>query len=257
MNQIDLSSLEGPPIIHRPHSTNPYSEGNLPSIQLDYSALPLEPFNGMPSHPPRPASADPVPSCRDKSPSIGSGVNWLHRGRANVQRPANLVPENDARHGGSGRRIDYSSARRPNSHLGHFSPFNPHPEEARYPFGQSASPSNQLIWDDRRNIWVRADTAMPTPSYPTIANLSTRRSDTRQVPTLTHSRSTNTYFSNNSDRDADIASSPPPPYEQHRFDQPISSLRVSPGEHPSRTAAQDSMWAAVAGRRVHRVPFGN
>ncbi|PIG86441.1 hypothetical protein AARAC_006464 [Aspergillus arachidicola] len=244
MNPIDLSSLEGPPIIHRPRSTNPYS--GVPSIQLDYSALPLEVFDGLPSHPPRPASADPVPSSRQKSPSIASGVNWQRRERGNMQHPANLTPGNDIRHVPSERRVDYSAARRPISHPGHSSPlglFNPHPRER--PFrAQSASPSHQLIWLDEQNIWVRADITVST-NFPA------------QVPTLTHSRSMDTYFTNNGERDADIPTSPPPPYEQHVFDQPITSPRVNQGQPLSRTGAHDSMWTAVAGRRAHRVPFGN
>ncbi|OGM46913.1 hypothetical protein ABOM_004502 [Aspergillus bombycis] len=245
MDQIDLSSLEGPPIIHRPHSTNPYS--GVPSIQLDYSALPLEAFDGLPSHPPRPASADPAPSSRQKSPSIASGMNWHRRERGNLQHPANLTPGNDIRHAASERRVDSSAARRPISHPGHSSPlglFNPHPRVERPFRTQSASPSHQLIWLDEQNIWVRAEITIST-------NFS------GQVPTLTHSRSMDTYFTNNGERDGDIPTSPPPPYEQHVFDQPITSRRVSRGEPSSRMAAHDSMWTAVAGRRAHRPPFGN
>ncbi|KNG86600.1 hypothetical protein ANOM_006471 [Aspergillus nomiae NRRL 13137] len=245
MDQIDLSSLEGPPVIHRPHSTNPYS--GVPSIQLDYSALPLEAFDGLPSHPPRPASAEPVPSSRQKSPSIAPGVNWHRRERGNMQHPANLTPGNGIRQGASERRIDCSTARRPISHPGHSSPlglFNPHPRVERPIRVQSASPSHQLIWLDEQNIWVRAEITIST-NFP------------GQVPTLTHSRSMDTYLTNNGERDADIPSSPPPPYEQHVFDQLIASRRVSRGEPSSRMAAHDSMWTAVAGRRAHRAPFGN
>ncbi|KAB8260665.1 hypothetical protein BDV32DRAFT_149371 [Aspergillus pseudonomiae] len=245
MDQIDLSSLEGPPVIHRPHSTNPYS--GVPSIQLDYSAFPLEAFDGLPSHPPRPASAEPVPSSRQKSPSIAPGVNWHRRERGNMQHPADLTPGNGIRQGASERRIDCSAARRPISHPGHSSPlglFNPHPRVERPIRVQSASPSHQLIWLDEQNIWVRAEITIST-NFP------------GQVPTLTHSRSMDTYLTNNGERDADIPSSPPPPYEQHVFDQLIASRRVSRGEPSSRMAAHDSMWTAVAGRRAHRAPFGN
>ncbi|KAE8383595.1 hypothetical protein BDV26DRAFT_93180 [Aspergillus bertholletiae] len=252
MNPIDLSSLEGPPVIYRPHSTNPYS--GIPSIQLDYSALPLEAHDGLPSHPPRPASADPVPSSRQKSPSIASGVSWHRRERGNIQHPANLTPGNGIRHGVPERRVDYPAARRPISHPGPSSPlslFNSHPGVERPVRTQSASPSHQLIWLDEQNIWVRAHITVSTSSYPTTANIP------GQVPTLTHSRSMDTYFTNTSERDPDIPTSPPPPYERHIFDQPITSPGVSRGESSSRMPEHDSMWTAVAGRRANRGPFGN
>jgi hypothetical protein len=77
------------------------------------------------------------------------------------------------------------------------------------------------------------------------------------VQALTHTRPMETYSLNNCDREPGITTSPPPPYERHIFDQPISSTLVSPEERSSRMIAQDSVWAAVAGRRAHRAPFDN
>ncbi|KAE8348897.1 hypothetical protein BDV28DRAFT_74190 [Aspergillus coremiiformis] len=257
MNPIDLSSLEGPPIIHRPHSTNP---SNLPSIRLDWSPVPLESFDGMPSRPPRPASADPVSSSRKKSPSTVSRVNWYRRDRSNIQRPERLTPGNGIHNDSAERRIDYSPMHRPSSHLGHSSPQSPcnsHIGLERHTRTQEVSPPHQIIWLDEQNTWVRADIAASMPPYQANGNLSPDGLNTRQVSTSTPSRSMDIYFSTNGDREAGIATSPPPPYERHIFDQPISSPRASPGEHSSQMTVHNSMWAAVAGRRAHRAHFGN
>ncbi|KAF7587012.1 hypothetical protein BBP40_007856 [Aspergillus hancockii] len=261
MDPIDLSSLEGPPIIHRPHSANLCSGSSIPNIQSDYAVFPPGSFNDTPSHPRRPASAEPVPLCREKSPSIPSGVNRHRRDRANIQRLAHQTLGNGMNNGTPERRIDYASARHPSSHHGQSSPpsiLNSHLEPERYNThsrARSASPSHELIWLESQNIWVRAETAVSASPYLNTETRAVGISSSYRVSTLTHSLSMETYFSN-SDRESGIATSPPPPYERHIFDQPISSSLVSPGEHPSQMTAQDSVWTVVAGRRAHRAPFG-
>ncbi|KAE8149627.1 hypothetical protein BDV25DRAFT_124331 [Aspergillus avenaceus] len=257
MSLIDLSSLEGPPIDPRPHSTEPSWGNDIPDVYRYSSA--------GPSGPPRPASADPAQGSRSKSPSAVSGASWQRHGRDNVQRSTHLTPENAIGNGTFHRRVNHSTTARPNSYLGHSSPssiFDPYPESQRaisQTRAQSASPAEQLVWLDNHSVWVRAND-VPMPLTLNTGNRGVERPNARRPPALAHSQSMDsTFFANEHNRDLGIPTSPPPPYEQHIFDRPFSQMPSNAGEgsHSSRLTAQDSLWATVAGRRASRIPSGN
>ncbi|KAF9886927.1 hypothetical protein FE257_010668 [Aspergillus nanangensis] len=273
--EMDLSSLEGPPIHIRDQRPSVPSWGGsvVPHIQLDTSVLSpslsetdCEPDwdRGVSRLPPRPASTDPVlpvPRHHHRYSTIETN-SFRSPGDYLDARGSHYAPMNN--HAG----IAVSSPRPQSSHSSH--PALPHhgppPSSHASPslrrpsirhHSHSVSSPHQLVWLDTEKIWVLTTPApVSTPGDwpsrrplppPIMTNMNTPATSNiyptahSQPTTLPHTQSMETYFANNDLMSPDYDDLPPP-YGQHMYDQQLAS------------GAGVSRWTAVA-RRVHGAPF--
>lgn len=268
---MDLSSLEGPPIQD--------SRFNISRIHLDidspiWPTTPIHPAlrNNNNDLPPRPASsgadttttptATPryhktaeIPTVRPKSEEITSPtLNLLHpvdhRGFWPLENPE--------------RRPRARSQPRPSSN-------------------QHGNSGDRLIWLDQERIWIRIEPghsstgtgngkrAMNDNPVPT-ATTTTTNNNIRRPPTLSHSRSADSYLRGppsmnvdgtgmdmdmdvdvDMDMDMDITNNDdlPPPYENHYYDPILSPQPARPLTRQNHCRGRVSPWSAVA-RRMNR-----
>ncbi|BCS27411.1 uncharacterized protein APUU_60459A [Aspergillus puulaauensis] len=253
--QMDLSSLEGPPIRDSRFSSPTPSAASVPHIRLEDTFSPVSPMNTNTwDLPPRPASTSAIAS-RSKYPNTGSnGLRPnIHPNEYNA-RQNYRTPPNQSLHPGVSRGVSHHSGAT-------LSPCRPPRTHS-----SSVSSPHQLVWIESEQIWVLTTRTM-TPTQPQRPQYS-RSSPGSGANTGSQfpSRTTNSYpphpanpyppqSTNLYPPTADFAvdTEPedlPPPYEQHVFDQPLGPIlpavaRVLPEEIPQR----GSRWAAI-GRRV-------
>lgn len=258
---MDLSSLEGPPIQD--------SRFNIPRIHLDidspiWPTTPIHPALRNNDLPPRPASsgadttttATPryhrsteTPPPRPKSQEITSPTsNLLHpvdgRGCWPLENPE----------------------RRPRAR-----------SQPRPSINQHINSGDRLIWLDQERIWIRIepgysstasgngkrtnDNPVPTTTTTTANNSN---SNTRRTPTLSHSRSADSYLRGppsinvdgtgmdvDMDMDDDDDDDLPPPYENHYYDPILTPQPARPLTRQNHCRGRGSPWSAVA-RRMNR-----
>ena len=258
---MDLSSLEGPPIQD--------SRFNIPRIHLDidspiWPTTPIHPALRNNDLPPRPASsgadttttATPryhrsteTPPPRPKSQEITSPTsNLLHpvdgRGCWPLENPE----------------------RRPRAR-----------SQPRPSINQHINSGDRLIWLDQERIWIRIepgysstasgngkrtnDNPVPTTTTTTANNSN---SNTRRTPTLSHSRSADSYLRGppsinvdgtgmdiDMDMDDDDNDDLPPPYENHYYDPILTPQPARPLTRQNHCRGRGSPWSAVA-RRMNR-----
>lgn len=247
--QMDLSSLEGPPIRDSRFSGSPTpSAASVPHIRLEHTFSPVSPMETNTwDLPPRPASTSAI-APRSKYPNAGSNglqQNIPHSNEYNA-RPNYRTPPNQSLHPEVSREVAHRSgamlspSRAPRSH------------------SNSVSSPHQLVWIESEQIWVLTTrTTTPTqpqrPQYSRSSPGSVANTGPQYPPQSTNPyppQSTNLYPPT-ADYEADIeAEDLPPPYEQHVFDQPLGPIlpavaRVCPEQIPQR----GSRWTAI-GRRV-------
>ncbi|KAL4787654.1 hypothetical protein BJX76DRAFT_353912 [Aspergillus varians] len=243
--QMDLSSLEGPPISYNRFSNPTPSAASVPHIRLDDTFNPVSPLESNSwDLPPRPASANAIPP-RSKYTNSGSNGFWqsIHpndnnnnNNRTNFRSPPNQSLQAGASHG-----LSYPA-----------NTLSP-PSRSSRPNSNSVSTPHQLIWLESEQIWVLTTrTTSPTPHQ----RPHQRPRPSRSSPGLTGaarswspSQSRNLYPPTDYLGDAELDDQPPP-YEQHVFDQPLGPIlpavtRVRPEDVPHR----GSQWVAI-GRRV-------
>lgn len=253
--QMDLSSLEGPPIRDSRFSSPTPSAASVPHIRLEDTFSPVSPMNTNTwDLPPRPASTSAIAS-RSKYPNTGShGLRPnIHPNEYNA-RQNYRTPPNQSLHPGVSRGVSHHSGAT-------LSPCRPPRTHS-----SSVSSPHQLVWIESEQIWVLT-TRTTTPTQPQRPQYS-RSSPGSGANTGSQfpSRTTNSYPPHPTNpyppqsmnlypptADFAVDTEPedlPPPYEQHVFDQPLGPIlpavaRVLPEEIPQR----GSRWAAI-GRRV-------
>ncbi|KAI9367020.1 hypothetical protein BJX61DRAFT_364035 [Aspergillus egyptiacus] len=244
---MDLSSLEGPPMVDTRFSNPAHTTDVVPHIRFDYVQSPVSPLgSGSWDLPQRPASTSAIPS-RNKYPSTGSDGFWqsIHPDSNSNNNDTRTLPRShqDPSTPGPSHRTPPSSATRS-------SPSSRQPRT----HSNSFSTPHQLVWLESEQIWLLTThtTTNSTPSAPThrqrpdssLSPMFHAQRPAARAP-LSHSRSMDSYSSDPEPDDL------PPPYEQHMFDQPLGPVlpavtRVPPGDVPY---VRGSRWAAI-GRRV-------
>ena len=259
---MDLSSLEGPPIQD--------SRFNIPRIHLDidspiWPTTPVHPaLRNNNDIPPRPASSGAdttttttpryhktteTPSPRPKSEEITSPT-------------ANLLQPID-------RRDHWpleNPERRPRAR-----------SQPRPSLNQHSNSGDRLIWLDQERIWIRIEPGhsstgtgngngkRATNDNPAPTTTTANNNNIRRTPTLSHSRSADSYLRGppsmnvdgtgmNMDMDMDITNDDddlPPPYENHYHDPILAPQPARPLTRQNYCRGRVSPWSAVA-RRMNR-----
>lgn len=260
---MDLSSLEGPPIQD--------SRFNIPRIHLDidspiWPTTPIHPALRNNDLPPRPASsgadttttATPryhrsteTPPPRPKSQEITSPTSIL------------LHPVD-----GRGCWPLENPERRPRAR-----------SQPRPSINQHINSGDRLIWLDQERIWIRIEPGYsstasengkrtngnPVPTTTTTTTTANNsNNNTRRTPTLSHSRSADSYLRGppsinvdgtgmdiDMDMDDDDNDDLPPPYENHYYDPILTPQPARPLTRQNHCRGRGSPWSAVA-RRMNR-----
>ncbi|KAL4880094.1 hypothetical protein BJY04DRAFT_219623 [Aspergillus karnatakaensis] len=233
---MDLSSLEGPPILDTRFS-NPASGANdIPHIRLEHVLSPVSPIETRRwDLPPRPASASAIPS-RSKYPNTGSNGFWQSINPNENPASFSCSQQSQPLQPGASQATPTLS---------------PTPSRSPRTHSNSVSAPHQLVWVESEQIWILTTRTAPSTSAPHQRSHSSHSSmfGSGRGGALSHSRSMDSYpiteFWGDPETD-DL----PPPYEQHVYDQPLGPIlpavtRVRPEDVPHR----GSRWAAI-GRRV-------
>lgn len=252
-SQMDLSSLEGPPI-HDPRFT---ISPNLPHIRLDAAppshSTSIPPERRLPS---RPASTDNTPlhgiyyHAHDPARPSRHSLGIIHRGSRRrrslgdrVSRGGTLLPQTQA---GLGHRW-----RLPYTYTPNHADTNTHTNHLAQPPNSNPNPAGQLVWLETENMWIVAD-ELPATQGP----------DSRFYPS--HHITTHHYQPDPVDfgpwTDPPPDDDLPPSYESHYFDRVLVVQPVVEREAPPpppvvvgdfRLRGDTSRWTDVA-RRVNR-----
>ncbi|PLB46822.1 hypothetical protein P170DRAFT_477685 [Aspergillus steynii IBT 23096] len=272
---MDLSSLEGPPILDQPHARDP------PSVHL--AALPSL---GLP---PRPASADAVSRIyslqsqpQSQTPSHGYSrsqshlipypqIPSSHSLSPNANPDSNLPPH-------------YRRARTPSPTPMSLASSSPSPNSSRHT--RRAPSPQRLVWLDAEKSWVIVSGSQTSVYRPSSHGCHCGGGNGIGVGMSANMSSTNTNANLNPNTMmptmninpvADLYPSPmmdaPPPYESHVFDKPLVQVQGPGGSRrrrtnesaaesasgsgsdgePSRGRTGGSRWTAVA-RRLRASP---
>lgn len=150
--------------------------------------------------------------------------------------------------------------------------------QPRPSINQHSNSGDRLIWLDQERIWIRLEpghsstgtgngkrTTNDNP-VPTTTTTTTTNNNIRRTPTLSHSRSADSYLRGppsmnvdgtgmnmNMDMDVDITNDDdlPPPYENHYYDPILTPQPARPLTRQNHCRGRVSPWSAVA-RRMNR-----
>ncbi|KAJ0419067.1 hypothetical protein BJY00DRAFT_314324 [Aspergillus carlsbadensis] len=271
---MDLSSLEGPPMLDSRFSSPAPSTHSVPHIRLDGVTSPVSPLDTNSwDLPPRPASTSAIPP-RSKCPNISSNGFWqsIHPDSRSASNHRTTVPRSHLAEPSSHTAPYRSSAARnpitqTNTGAAISSPQPTRP--ITRPHSSSLSTPHQLVWVESEQIWILTTRITPPstltpphhlhPQYRPHLSLAPVPNPSfatgRGTPsTLTHSRSMELNPSTSITEfwgDVNDPEDLPPPYEQHMFDRPLGPILPAVRRVPREEVQQirGSRWAAI-GRRV-------
>ena len=260
---MDLSSLEGPPIQD--------SRFNIPRIHLDidspiWPTTPIHPALRNNDLPQRPASSG-VDTTTTATPRH-------HRTETPSPRPKSqeiTSPTSNLLHPVDGRCWPLENLeRRPRAR-----------SQPRPSINQHVNSGDRLIWLDQERIWIRIEPGYSStgtangkrttndnsvPTNTTTNNNNNNNNNMRRTPTLSHSRSADSYLRGppsmnvdgtgmnmDMDMDVDITNDDdlPPPYENHYYDPILTPQPARPLTRQNHCRGRVSPWSAVA-RRMNR-----
>jgi hypothetical protein len=278
--QMDLSSLEGPPMLDTRFSSPAPSTHSVPHIRLEDVTSPVSPLDSSSwDLPPRPASTSAIPP-RNKYPNISSNGFWqsMHPESSSASNHITTAPRShpaeSSSHAASYRPSTASNQNTHTSTSAAFSSAISSPQPTRpitRPHSSSLSTPHQLVWVESEQIWILTTRTTPpstiTPphhlhphyrphsSLAPIPNPSFATGTGIGAPsTLSHSRSMEMNPSTSIREywgDINDPEDQPPPYEQHIFDRPLGPILPAVRRVPREEVQQirGSRWAAI-GRRV-------
>ncbi|CEN60000.1 hypothetical protein ASPCAL02441 [Aspergillus calidoustus] len=275
--QMDLSSLEGPPMLDNTFSSPALSTHSVPHIRLEDVTSPVSPLDSNSwDLPPRPASTSAIPP-RSKYPNISSNGFWqsMHPDSSSASNHVTTAPRSHpaepSSHAASYRPSTASNLNtHTNTSVGLSTAISsPQPTRSiARPHSSSLSTPHQLVWVESEQIWILTTRTTPstlTPphhlhphyrSHPSLAPAPNPSFATRTgaPSTLSHSRSMELNSSTSITEfwgDINDPEDLPPPYEQHIFDRPLGPILPAVRRVPREEVQQirESRWSAV-GRRV-------
>lgn len=227
---MDLSSLEGPPIIEPEYITLPSTTSRLLCQQT-----PLPPNDNtrqilLPGGlPPRPRSADAISSRRHqrRQPDQSFGRNTDPSRIGMLRRAA-------ARRGRRGEEIQVECAAQRDECSR--SPHNSSNTQINE-FPRQPPVCNDLVWLEDEQLWIMVDT--------TNSQSPPNRQGSRATPPSSHPSSSSSEHPRDDNENDDLPlNESPPPYESHGF---------TPSYIMRSTHSPASRWMAVA-QRMHGVP---
>ncbi|KAL2821121.1 hypothetical protein BJX63DRAFT_427801 [Aspergillus granulosus] len=265
---MDLSSLEGPPILNSRFSSPPALRTHhaIPHIRLENVQSPVSPLESNSwDLPRRPASMSAIPP-HNKPSNRASDRFWQSiQPESTSSNHRTGAPRSHRSHSSgctTSRRLSTSTSS--NTHArATLAP--PSPQTTRSTPRQhssSISTPHQLVWAESEQIWILTTRTAPPSSlapqhhhhHRSLSSLAPVPNPTSPTTRLVHSRSMEIYPSAPMAdvwNDVHDPNDLPPPYEQHIFDRPLGPIMPAVRRVPQEEVrqARTSRWAAI-GRRV-------